>query len=145
MIPRLQVSLVSPDIDIDVFRKRASVIGPLSPPLMVPVSKDDHALSVSSRLASGKPRHDLASADGPQIQEIARLSGVQIFDITFLPFADWFKHDRLILFAARYSAAAHKDGSAGDVRQAGVFLLDATGRILSAPFEETARIISGSQ
>lgn len=87
VIAHFQVGLASPDIDIDVFRKQASIIGPLSPPLMVLVSKDDRALAVSSRLASGKSRLGLAGAGDPQIREIARQSGIQIFDITSLPSA----------------------------------------------------------
>lgn len=145
VIARLQVGLASPDIDIDVFRKQADVVGRLSPPLTVLVSRDDRALAVSSRLTGGKPRLGLASADETSIQEIARQNGVQIIDVSTLPATDSLNHDRFITFAARYSAAARKDGSVGGVRQAGVFLLDTTGRILSAPFEGTARLVAGSR
>ncbi len=120
IIARLQVGLASPDIDVDVFRKQVAVIGPLSSPLTVLVSKDDRALAVSSRLTGGKPRLGLASADDPQIQEIARQSGVQIIDITTLPPSDRFNHDRFVVFAANYSAAAQRGGSVGGVRHAGV-------------------------
>lgn len=145
VIARLQVGLASPDIDIDVFRKQADVVGRLSPPLTVLISRDDRALAVSSRLTGGKPRLGLASADEPSIQEIARQNGVQIIDVTALPATDSLNHDRFITFAARYSAAARKDGSIGGVRQAGVFLLDTTGRILSGPFEGSARLVAGSR
>ncbi len=145
VIARLQVGLASPDIDIDVFRKQADVVGRLSPPLTVLISRDDRALAVSSRLTGGKPRLGLASADEPSIQEIARQNGVQIIDVTALPATDSLNHDRFITFAARYSAAVRKDGSIGGVRQAGVFLLDTTGRILSAPFEGSARLVAGSR
>ncbi|WP_164844717.1 alpha/beta hydrolase [Brucella pituitosa] len=145
VIARLQVGLASPDIDIDVFRKQTAVVGRLSPPLTVLVSKDDRALAVSSRLAGGKPRLGLASADDPQIQEIARQSGAQIIDISTLPSSDVFNHDRFVVFASRYATAARRDRSIGGVRHAGVFLLDTTGRILSSPFEGTARIIAGSR
>ena len=145
VLARLQVGLAAPDIDIDVFHRQASVIGRLSPPLTVLVSKDDRALSVSSRLAGGNPRLGLADASDPQIREIARQNGVQIIDISTLPSSDAFNHNRFVAFAAKYSAAARRDGSAGGVRQAGVFLFDTTGRILSAPFEGTARIMANSQ
>jgi esterase/lipase superfamily enzyme len=145
VLARLQVGLAAPDIDIDVFHRQVSVIGPLSPPLAVLVSKDDRALSVSSRLAGGKPRLGLADASAPRIQEIARQNGVQIIDITTLPSADAFNHNRFVAFAAKYSAAVRSDGSGGGIRQAGVFLFDTTGRILSAPFEGTARIMANSQ
>lgn len=145
VIARLQVGLASPDIDIDVFRKQSAVIGRLAPPLTVLVSKDDRALAVSSQLAGGNPRLGLASADNPQVQEVARESGAQIIDITTLPATDSLNHDRFVAFAARYASTARNSGSIGGFRHAGVFLLDATGRILSAPFEGTARIIAGSQ
>jgi esterase/lipase superfamily enzyme len=145
VVAHLQVGLSSPDIDVDVFRKQAAVVGRLSPPLTVLISRDDRALAISSRLAGGRPRLGLASADDPRIQEIARQNGVQIIDITSLPSTDRFNHNRFVALAARYSAAAQKGARAGGVRQAGVFLLDATGRILSAPFEQTARMIAGSR
>lgn len=145
VIARLQVGLASPDIDIDVFQKQAAVVGPLTPPLGVMVSADDRALSLSSRLAGGKPRLGLARADDPQIQAIARQNGVHILDISNLPATDGMKHDRFVVLAARYSAAAAKDGSVGGIRQAGVYILDTTGRILSAPFTGTAGMIAGAQ
>lgn len=144
VIARLQVGLASPDIDIDVFRRQAAVVGRLSSPLTVLVSKDDRALTLSSRLASGRPRLGLASADDPQIQKIARQSGAQIIDITTLPSIDAFNHNRFVVFASRYAAAAQRDRSIGSVRHAGVFLLDATGRILSSPFQGSASVIAGS-
>jgi len=144
VIARLQVGLASPDIDIDVFRKQAAVVGPLTPPLGVLVSADDRALSLSSRLAGGKPRLGLARADDPLIQEIAHQNGLQILDVSNLPATDGMKHDRFVALAAHYSVAAAKDGSVGGLRQAGVYILDATGRILSAPFSGTARILAGS-
>lgn len=143
IIARLQVGLAAPDIDVDVFRAQAAVVGRLSPPLTVLVSADDRALAASSRLAGGKPRLGLARADDPVIQDIARQGGMRIIDITTLPASDAFNHDRFITFAARYSAAARDGQLVGDVRQAGVYLLDTTGHILSAPFNQTAEIIAG--
>jgi esterase/lipase superfamily enzyme len=145
VIARFEVGLAAPDIDIDVFRRQAAVVGRLSPPLTVLVSADDRALAVSSRIAGGKPRLGLARADDPELQEVARRLGMRIIDISTLPASDGFKHDRFVNFAARYSAAVHDDRLVGGVQQAGVYLLDATGRILSAPFSQTARLLDGSQ
>ncbi|MFC3071571.1 alpha/beta hydrolase [Shinella pollutisoli] len=144
VIARLQVGLASPDIDVDVFRKQVAIVGRLSPPLTVLVSNDDRALAVSSRITGGKPRLGAAKVDDPEIQKIAALNGVQIIDISTLPSNDAFNHDRFVTFAARYSTA-ERDRTAGGFRQAGVFLLDTTGRILSAPFNGTAQIIAGAQ
>lgn len=144
VIARLQVGLASPDIDVDVFRAQAAVVGRLSPPLIVLVSHDDRALAVSSRLAGGRPRLGAARVDDPEIQKIAVLTGVQIIDITTAPTSDGFNHNRFVALAARHSDA-QRAGPVDSVRQAGVFLLDATGRILSAPFSGTAQIIAGTQ
>lgn len=144
VIARLQVGLASPDIDVDVFRKQVAVIGPLSPPLTVLVSKDDPALDVSSRLTGGKPRLGLASAGDPQIQEIAppeRRADHRHYNLA--PHRP-LQSRSLRCLCGELFGDPQRDGSVGGVRHAGVFLLDTTGRILSAPFEGTARIIAGS-
>lgn len=82
----------------------------------------------SSRQARGKSRFNLASADDPQIQEIAHQNGAYIVNITTLLSSDIFNHDRFVVFASCYAVAAQRDESVGGVRRAGVFLLDATGR-----------------
>ncbi len=145
VISRLQVGLAAPDIDVDVFRTQAALVGRLSPPLTVLVSEDDRALAASSRLANGRPRLGAARVDDPEIQEISRRGGIRIIDITTLPAGNAFNHDRFATFAARYFAAAQDGHVASGVRQAGVYLLDTTGRLLSGPFNQTARIIAGSQ
>lgn len=144
VIARIQVGLAAPDIDIDVFRAQLAVVGRLYPPLTVLVSHDDRALAVSGRLAGGRPRLGAAQVDDPAIRELAARNGVQIIDVTKSPASDSFNHDRFVGLAARY-AEAKRSGPADGVRQAGVFLLDTTGRILSAPFSGTARAIAGEQ
>ncbi len=51
-INRLNVVLAAPDIDVDVFSSQMDVIGPLSPPMTVLVSRDDIALSIAKLGAS---------------------------------------------------------------------------------------------
>ncbi|WP_185968418.1 alpha/beta hydrolase [Paracoccus sp. M683] len=143
VVNRLQIGLAAPDIDIDVFRNQVAAVGRLSPPITVLVSRDDRALAVSSRLAGGKPRLGLASADDPQIKAMAERDGVRIIDITSLPSINALNHDRFVVFAARYSHAAQV-GAFGELAQAGAFLLNATGRILLAPPTRIARIIERS-
>ncbi|SCM72064.1 conserved exported hypothetical protein [uncultured Pleomorphomonas sp.] len=145
VIAHLQVGLAAPDIDIDVFRKQAAAVGRLSSPLTVLVSADDRALAISSRLAGGRPRLGSMSVDDPRILDIVRSDGMRFIDITTMPASDGFNHDRFIAFAARYSDAARDGGLPDGIRQAGVYLLDTTGRVLSAPFTGAARIVAGSQ
>ncbi len=144
VVARLEVGLAAPDIDIDVFRRQAAVVGRLSPPLTVLVSADDRALAVSSRITGGRPRLGLARADDPETQQIAREEGLGIIDISTLPATDGLNHDRFVTFAARYATAAQDGRLVGRVQQAGVYLLNTTGRILSEPFSQTARLLGGS-
>ncbi len=145
VIARLQVGLAAPDIDMDLFRKQAAVIGKLSPPLTVLVSSNDRALAVSSRLTGGRPRLGAARIDDPALQAIARQGNMRIFDISAMPATDELNHDRFIAFAARYSSEARRGELTNGFRQAGVYLFDTTGRILSSPFTGTARLIAGPQ
>ena len=70
---------------------------------------------------------------------------MRVIDITTLPAIDPFNQDQFLTFAARYSAAVQNGGLGGDLQQAGVYLPDGTGRILSAPFSQTAQMIAGSR
>lgn len=73
------VTLMSPDIDPDVFREQAQAIGTLPDPFLIFVSQQDRALSLSSLLTGFKPR--LGVIDGPeQVQGL----GVTVLDFTEL-------------------------------------------------------------
>jgi esterase/lipase superfamily enzyme len=50
------VILISPDIDIDVFKAQAETIGRLPDPFVVTVSRQDRILGLSQRLAGSRPR-----------------------------------------------------------------------------------------
>jgi esterase/lipase superfamily enzyme len=50
------VILMSPDIDIDVFRAQARAIGPLPQPFVIFVSRRDRALALSARLTGQRER-----------------------------------------------------------------------------------------
>ncbi|MFC5316379.1 alpha/beta hydrolase [Azospirillum rugosum] len=47
--------LAAPDIDVDVFRAQIDVIGPLSPPMAILVSRHDLALRASELLSTDRP------------------------------------------------------------------------------------------
>ncbi|MFA8387465.1 MAG: alpha/beta hydrolase [Pelagibaca sp.] len=65
------VTLVSPDIDIDLFRAQAEALEPLPQPFAIAVSRNDRLLRLSSRLARGETR--LGSVD-----DLAQLEGLGI-------------------------------------------------------------------
>lgn len=68
------VILVSPDLDIDVFRAQAERIGSLPEPFVIFTSKKDHILALSARLTGEKERLG-------NIKDISRLSDLKV---TFL-------------------------------------------------------------
>lgn len=145
VIDRLDVVLAAPDIDVDVFRAQVAVIGPLSPPLTVLVSRDDVALSVSSQIGGQRPRVGALDVDDPRVQEAAVRANVEIVDISSLTTSDPLRHDRYAGLAALYPrlAAAPKDGAGGDLRRAGAFVFDAVGTTLSSPFTLAGGALAG--
>ena len=144
-LARLNVILASPDIDVDVFRAQTQVIGPLTPPMTVLVSRDDKALAISSRIAGERKRLGSVDVDDPVVQETARAAHVRIVDISNLQSPDQFNHDRFVTYAALYSRLSAMDRSraGGDAGQAGAFVLNTVGSVLSSPFTLAGSVLSG--
>lgn len=105
VIARLgRVVLASPDIDAQAFRTQIEAIGPLTPPLLVLVSKDDGALRMSSFMTgSGVPRTGALDVNDPIVQEGALKAKVQVVDISQLESRDGMKHDQFVSVAVLYS------------------------------------------
>jgi esterase/lipase superfamily enzyme len=143
VLSRLQVVLAAPDIDLDVFRTQVAVLGPMSPPMTVLVSKDDWALAASSRLSGGRERVGTLDVEDVRVQAIARREGLRVVDISTLSSPDTFNHDRFISFAAIYSAVAPRGGGGDPLRQAGAFVFNAAGTVISAPFSLVGQALSG--
>jgi esterase/lipase superfamily enzyme len=104
VIARLnRVVLAAPDIDVGVFRSQVQTIGPLNPPLLVLVSKDDAALKVSSFIGSSVVRAGALDVENPLVQEAALKARVQVVDISQLRSQDGrMNHDRFVSLAALY-------------------------------------------
>lgn len=136
VLGRLQVALASPDIDVEVFRTQMSIIGPLSPPMVVLVSRDDRALSVSSRLAGARQRLGRLDVNDPEVQMAARAANLTVIDISGLNASDRFNHDRYVSFAGIYArmAATGVIAPGTGLRRAGAFVFNAVGTALSSPF-----------
>jgi esterase/lipase superfamily enzyme len=143
VLARLQVVLAAPDIDLDVFRTQVAVVGPMSPPLTILVSKDDWALAASSRLSGGRERVGTLDVEDPRVQAIARQARLRVVDISTLTAPDRFNHDRFISFAAVYSAVAPRGGPGDPLRQAGAFVFNAAGTVLSTPFTLVGQALAG--
>jgi esterase/lipase superfamily enzyme len=140
VIRRFRVILAAPDIDVDVFRAQMDVIGPLTPPMVALVSKDDVALSVSEFISGARKRVGALDVTNPTVKETADREHIQIVDISNIPASDSFKHDRFAELAALLPRDVE---TRGDFRQAGVFVFDAVGATLSSPFTLASRVVGG--
>jgi esterase/lipase superfamily enzyme len=110
VIARLgRVMLAAPDIDAQTFRAQVQAVGPLKPPLLVLVSKDDGALRMSSILGGGV-RAGAINVDNPVVQEAALKAKVQIVDISKLASHDDLGHDQFVSVAVLYSRLHHEAG-----------------------------------
>lgn len=131
---RLTVVLAAPDIDVDVFKSQMEVIGPLSPPMTILVSRQDLALALSSRIANNRPRIGMLNVDDPRVQQAALKNDLQIIDVSGLEPTDPARHDGFVQFAALYGRLSEQ-GPASGLRQAGAFVANTVGAGLSAPFD----------
>ena len=75
------VILISPDIDVDLFRRQAARISPLPQPFVVFTSQKDRALRLSARL-SGK--HGRLG----NVHDVSELAGLQITLLDVTQFSD---------------------------------------------------------
>jgi esterase/lipase superfamily enzyme len=121
VIKRLDVVLASPDIDVDLFRKQAEVIGPLKPPIALLVAKDDRALSLASRIAGERGRAGAFDVNDPRVQEVALRSGIRVVDISDVTPSNRFNHDRFVHFAALYPRVVQRSPY-GDLQRAGAYV-----------------------
>jgi esterase/lipase superfamily enzyme len=133
VIKRLRVMLAAPDIDVDVFRSQMAVIGPLSPPMTILVSRDDVALSVSRLIAGERQRVGALDVSDPKVEEATRHANVQVVDISSLEASDNFKHDRFVALAAYYPKLTMEANTQPDFRRAGAYVFDAVSGGLSLP------------
>jgi len=89
------VILASPDLDIDVFRKQLSEIGPKRPHFTIFVSANDRALRVS-RLISGRVTR-VGAVDLSQEKYLSQLEaapGITVLDLSALQNGDRLNHSQ---------------------------------------------------
>jgi esterase/lipase superfamily enzyme len=138
VIQRLhKVALVSPDIDVNVFRSQMAVIGRLDPPMKLLVSKDDQALSISALLAGSSGRVGNLDIDDPAVQALAATRNIQIIDISNIPTTGYMNHDRFIGVSTMLNEIARsgRDSVGNPAERAGAFVLDSAGAIVASPFK----------
>ncbi len=77
-----QAFLVAPDVDVDVFRATIKRMGPNRPKMLLFVSQDDNALSLSKEIWGGVPRiGEVNPADEPYKTELER-DRIAVYDLT---------------------------------------------------------------
>jgi esterase/lipase superfamily enzyme len=89
------VILASPDLDIDVFRRQVTEIGPDRPRITIFISRHDRALQISSLLAGRVAR--VGAVDLTQAENVARLEsmpGVVVLDLSALQSGDSLNHSK---------------------------------------------------
>lgn len=137
VIRRTEVALAAPDIDVEVFAQQLKVIGPLTPPMKILVAADDRALRASRLLSSSVARVGAIDVKDPRVQEAVAQARVQVIDISQLSSTDGLGHDRFVYLAGLYPKLAQQPA----LSNAGVFLLDAAGSLVTAPLQST--LLSG--
>ena len=142
-INRLAVVLAAPDIDVDVFRTQMKVIGPLTPPMTVLVSRDDKALAFSSRITGTRKKLGSIDVDDPRVQESARAAKVRVIDISSLNAPDGLNHDGFVTLGTLYSRLGPSERRGNDAGQGGAFVFNTFGTVLSTPFSLVGGALAG--
>lgn len=140
VVNRLRIVLAAPDIDVDVFRQQVAVIGPMTPPMELLVSKDDHALSWSSRLSGGHARVGALDVSDPRVQEAVQQARIRIVDISELSSPGRFNHDRFVQLAAMMPQLS----ASQNLGVTGAFVLDPSGAADGGAFTPAARAQIGN-
>lgn len=84
------VMLAAPDIDLGVFRQQLAKID--ASHVSVFVSRDDRALSLSSRIAGDRPRLGAMDPSSPKDAAAIDAMGVRVYDLSMLD-SGWIGHD----------------------------------------------------
>ncbi|WP_413988578.1 alpha/beta hydrolase [Labrys okinawensis] len=136
-LPKLgEVFLMSPDIDVTVFRTQLDAIGKLNEPITVGVSRDDRALGASQRLAGDVPRVGNVLLEDPKAQAAIKRYGLRVIDMSDSKSIDSLNHSKFVSILPALNEVTRNDamvarGSA--VSRTGVFVVDTAGSILTAP------------
>lgn len=141
VLARLNVLLAAPDIDVDVFERQMAVIGPMSPPLTILVSKDDRALRASQFLA-GNTRIGALDITSPAVQRIAEREKLVLVDVSSISPTNRLNHDRYVQLASLYPKLTEQRQ---DLSSVGGFVLDAAAATVSSPFRLVKLAITPQQ
>jgi esterase/lipase superfamily enzyme len=127
--------LLSPDIDVDVFRTQLDVIGRLKRPIIVALAKNDLALAASQRIAGDVPRVGNVLIDNPRAQAEIERYNLKVVDLSQIKGGDSFGHSKFIQALPELQRIAANSEAAGNtgIAAPGIFVVDAAGDILATP------------
>jgi esterase/lipase superfamily enzyme len=136
-IPKLgEVFLMSPDIDVDVFRTQLDAIGKLNEPITVGISRDDRALSASQRLAGDVPRVGNVLVNNPQAQAAIKRYGLRVIDMSDNKGQDSMNHSKFVSILPALDQITRNDSMTArgnPISRTGTFVVDTAGTVLLAP------------
>ena len=129
-----QVALLSPDVDLDVFRSELDAIGRLRNPIIIALSKDDKALAASQTIAGDVPRVGNVLIDNPREQAAIERYNLKVVDLSQLKGGDSLGHSKFIQVIPQLrNVALNSTGDHPGVAAPGVFVANAAGRLATAP------------
>ncbi|QEN90445.1 alpha/beta fold hydrolase [Labrys sp. KNU-23] len=136
-LPKLgEVFLMSPDIDIDVFRTQLDTIGKLNQPITVAISRDDRALGFSQRLAGDVPRVGNVLIDNKKAQEAIAHYGLRVIDMSDAKSLDSMNHSKFVGLLPSLNQMAKSDAAAArgnPISRTGLFVVNTAGTLLQTP------------
>jgi esterase/lipase superfamily enzyme len=88
------VILASPDIDIDVFARQFTELGPNHPKFTVFVSQDDRALSASRLISGDVLRLGAIDPSAEPYRSKLEKAGINVFDLTKVKSGDSLNHGK---------------------------------------------------
>ncbi|MDZ5454516.1 alpha/beta hydrolase [Labrys sp. ZIDIC5] len=136
-LPKLgEIFLMSPDIDIDVFRTQLDTIGKLNQPITVAISRDDRALGFSQRLAGDVPRVGNVLIDNKKAQEAIAHYGLRVIDMSDAKSLDSMNHSKFVGLLPSLNQMAKNDAAAArgnPISRTGLFVVNTAGTLLQTP------------
>ncbi|WP_448953100.1 alpha/beta hydrolase [Labrys neptuniae] len=131
-----EVLLMSPDIDVDVFRTQLDAIGKLNQPITIGVSRDDRALGFSQRLAGDVPRVGNVLVDKKEAQWAIAHYNLRVIDMSDAKSLDSMNHSKFVGLLPSLSQMARNDAAAArgnPISRTGLFVVNTAGTLLQAP------------
>ncbi|TRC73959.1 alpha/beta fold hydrolase [Mesorhizobium sp. WSM4307] len=88
------VILASPDLDVDVFGRQWTELGPKKPKFTITVSRDDRALAVSRLIAGNVDRVGQADPSKEPYKSKLEAAGITVLDLTDVKTDDRLNHSK---------------------------------------------------